>query len=79
VFHRLKLWFDTDALFYDLENIQSGDVFPERLEGAVTRSRVVLVLIGPDWLFEINRRAALSAVDFVRVEIELALRLQAAN
>src|SRR5689334_346487 len=79
LFDRLKLWFDNDALFYDLDSIDSGDVFPERLEAAVGGAKVVLVLIGPDWVAEINRRAALSRVDFVRVEVELALHLNAAN
>ena len=32
-------------------------------------------MIGLDWLTEINRRSTLPAVDFVRVEVELALRL----
>jgi len=30
----------------------------------------MLVLIGPDWLNEINRRAGLSETDFVRNEVE---------
>ena len=79
LFDRLRLWFDADALFYDLDGIDSGDVFSERLEDAVKGAKVVLVLIGPDWLAEINRRATRSAVDFVRVEVELALRLHGAN
>jgi TIR domain len=79
LFDRLKLWFDADVLFYDMDSIQSGDIFPQRLELAVSGANVVLVLIGPDWLAEINRRATLAAVDFVRIEIELALRLQIAN
>ena len=79
LFERLAQWFDSGDLFYDRHSIDSGDVFPEQIESGVTNAKVVLVLIGPDWITEINKRVPLSAVDFVRVELELALRLQAAR
>jgi hypothetical protein len=77
LFDRLIQWFDRDAIFYDLDSIDSGDVFPERLETAVKGANVVLIVIGPDWLDELNRRALLPAADFVRLEIESALRTNA--
>ncbi|MEJ8821522.1 hypothetical protein WKW80_05660 [Variovorax humicola] len=40
-------------------------------------ARVVLVLIGPDWVKELNRRAALPEVGFVRQEVSLALQRRA--
>ena len=79
LFDRLEQWFGADELFYDRDSIDSGDMFPQRLEDAVNAAKIVLVLIGPDWLAEINERAALPSVDFVRVEVESALRLRAAN
>ena len=74
---RLAHWWDKDALFYDLDSIDSGDVFPQRLADGVAGAKVVLVLIGPDWVAEINRRGALTGVDFVRVEVEQALQRHA--
>jgi Flp pilus assembly protein TadD len=75
----LKLWFDAGELFYDSASIEAGDVFPQRIEAAVNAAKVVLVLIGPDWLSEINRRAVMPGVDFVRAEVESALRLNSVN
>ena len=67
---RLTYWFDADALFFDTEHITPGDHFPQRLVDGVDSAKVVLVLIGPDWLSEINRRATLPETDFVRNEVE---------
>ncbi len=73
--HRLAGWFDDGAeLFFDGLNIDSGQDFPQRLQQAVDAASVVLVLIGPDWLEAINRRAQLPGLDFVRVEVEHALQ-----
>ena len=71
---RLAQWFDADALFFDTEHIQPGDPFPQRLADGIDGAKVVLVLIGPDWLNEINRRAGLPDTDFVRTEVERALQ-----
>ena len=74
LYDRLAQWFDADALFFDTEHIQPGDHFPQRLADGVDGAKVLLVLIGPDWLSEINRRAALPDTDFVRDEVERALK-----
>lgn len=73
---RLTQWFDRDAVFYDTDTIEAGEVLPERIEEALRSAQVVLVLIGPDWLTELNRRAVLP-LDYVRLEVALALRRQA--
>ncbi len=73
--HRLAGWFDdTHELFFDAQHIDSGADFPQRLVDGVNAAAVVLVLIGPGWLGEVNRRASLAEVDFVRREVEQALR-----
>jgi Tetratricopeptide repeat/TIR domain len=73
--HRLAGWFDDRTeLFFDVENIDSGQHFPQRLADEVSSASVILVLIGPGWLEEINRRAGLAEVDFVREEVEQTLR-----
>ncbi len=84
---RLAQWFDADELFYDTQHINPGDLFPARLADAVAGAKVVLVLIGPDWTHELNRRAEPSEAeqggtgqretDFVRVEVEQALQRMA--
>ena len=55
LFDRLRHWFDAEVIFYDLDGIDIGEVFPERIEHAVNSAAVVLVLIGPDWLEKINQ------------------------
>ena len=78
--HRMAAWFDdTSELFFDGQHIDSGQHFPQRLAQALSDASVVLVLIGPGWLEEINRRAALPDVDFVRHEVEQALGRQQAG
>ncbi|WP_177142842.1 hypothetical protein [Variovorax sp. YR216] len=54
-------------------------MFPERLSDAVQTARVVLVLIGPDWVAGLNRRAKLPEVDFVRQEVTLSLQRRAST
>jgi TIR domain len=72
--HRLAAWFDVPSeLFFDIESINSGQDFPQRLWDEVNGASVVLVLIGPGWLDEINCRAGLDEVDFVREEVKRAL------
>lgn len=73
LFDRLQHWFDADTLFYDCQTIGIGDVFPKRIQSALDRAAVVLVLIGPDWLPEINARITQPGIDFVRHEVNQAL------
>ena len=73
LFDRLSHWFDADTLFYDLDGIDSGEIFPARIEAAVNAAAVMLVVIGPDWLDSLNLRLSQPGVDFVRREVEQAL------
>jgi hypothetical protein len=72
---RLTSWLNPEDVFYDVSHIKAGDDFPKRIRDAVRAAKVVLVLITPDWLAQIKRRA--QDVDFVRAEVELALDLNA--
>ena len=47
-------YFDTDQIFFDVGSIESSADFRARIEPALTHARVVLVVIGPDWLDEIR-------------------------
>jgi hypothetical protein len=71
LYDRLSRCFAADALFYDHSTIEWGDTFPESIAKGLADAKVVLVLIGPQWLDELNKRAG--KPDFVRHEIETAL------
>jgi len=66
-------YFDTDQIFFDVGSIESSADFRARIEPALTHARVVLVVIGPDWLDEIRKRAFKAPLDWVRREIALSL------
>jgi len=70
---RLVECFEPGVVFYDLESIDGGADFPDRLSGAVDDAKALLVLIGPDWVAELGRRAMRSETDFVHREVQLAL------
>jgi hypothetical protein len=74
---RLIETFGTNRIFTDVDNIQPGQDFTKVLEAAVGTCRVLLAVIGQDWvdaLDEGGRRRLEDPSDWVRVEIESALR-----
>ena len=79
LFDRLCRCFGQEALFYDREHIAAGERFPDRIRDGMAGAAVVLVLIGPDWVTELNKRAQRPEVDYVRREVELALERAAAG
>jgi glycerophosphoryl diester phosphodiesterase len=65
-----------DRVFKDVDNIEPGDDFVERIQSAVGSCEVLLALIGPQWLTVTDARGARridDAEDFVRIEVETAL------
>src|SRR5687768_11586846 len=73
---RLMQWFDREEVFYDTATQEAGDVLPERIETAPRSAHVVLALIGPNWLSELNHRVQLPMRDYVSLEMAFALRRQ---
>jgi hypothetical protein len=72
----LEAHFGDDRVFRDVE-IAAGDDFVEAIRRSVESATVVLVVVGPQWLGAIDadgRRRLDDRADFVRLEIELALR-----
>jgi hypothetical protein len=67
-----------DAVFLDTVTIDYGDVWPERIRSALSKSRYVLVVMGPDWLRagmdEWGQRKIDKKADWVRQEIATALK-----
>jgi len=68
--------FPAEEVFKDVDNIEPGDEFVERITAAVKSCDVLLALIGPQWLTITNkkgRRRLDDPEDYVRLEIETAL------
>ena len=77
IFDRLKNDLPAGAVFRDLDSIPLGADFRVHVERKLAGARVVLVLIGRDWLTirDVRERLRLEdAADHVRVEVEMALR-----
>lgn len=69
--------FGAASIFRDVESIDGGEEFPEKLEKALAQCQMMLVLIGAKWLniADANGRRRLdNPEDWVRQEIATALR-----
>jgi glycerophosphoryl diester phosphodiesterase len=77
LYERLTSHLGHDQVFKDVDSIELGDDFVEVINGAVGSCDVLLALIGDRWLTisdkDGNRRLD-NPKDFVRLEIEAALR-----
>ncbi|MFO0940415.1 MAG: toll/interleukin-1 receptor domain-containing protein [Pirellulales bacterium] len=65
------------SVFLDVDNIPIGVDFRQHLHGAISHAHLVLVIIGDSWIDcadENKRRRLDHPRDFVRIEIEAALR-----
>jgi len=78
--HRLKSdlqkIFGKDQVFLDIENLEPGIKFAEAIEKTLAQSKVVLVVIGPDWLHVTNDKGGkrlFDEKDWVRREIAASL------
>ena len=72
LYNELRNFYEDDAVFKDINNIQPGQEFAEVLNAALDDSAVVLVIIGPTWLSESGPRL-FKENDWVRMEIAQAL------
>ena len=73
IFDRLRGRFGDQYVFFDQDDIEPGDHFPDRIEAAIRSAPVVLVVIGPDWLASLNERATSGKIDFVQREVSIAV------
>ena len=74
---RLRHHFGGEAIFTDVDSIPLGVDFREHLEGSVSQCDILLAVIGREWTSisdENGRRRLDLSTDFVRVEIESALK-----
>lgn len=61
------------TVFFDVDDIKAGDLFPERLNSALKSCGALLVVIGPQWVSADNLTRLHKPDDWVRQEIEHAL------
>jgi glycerophosphoryl diester phosphodiesterase len=76
LYDRLRARFGPNQIFKDVDNIDPGDDFIDKITTAVGSCDVLLALIGRGWLTitdDTGRRRLDDPEDFVRVEIEAAL------
>jgi tetratricopeptide (TPR) repeat protein len=69
--------FGTEGVFHDIGTIEPGVDFVKAIEEAIASCRVLLAVIGPRWLTITDtngRRRLEDPLDFVRLEIEGAIR-----
>ena len=72
----LKNYFGSERIFFDVDTIQPGANFEQRINNELDNSEAILVLIGNQWLDskdkDGNRRLD-NPHDYVRFEVEAAL------
>ena len=74
LFDRLRQWYKSEDIFYDADSVEIGDNFPTVIEKALQSVKVVLVIIGPNCVKNLNERAKTSQIDFMRKEIALTIQ-----
>jgi hypothetical protein len=77
IYQRLERSFRQKRLFMDVDSITKGSDFGAVLAETLSRSAVMLVIVGRDWIGardDTGRRKLDDPNDFVRLEIEAALK-----
>jgi hypothetical protein len=80
MFDSLAAYFGRDAVFKDVDSIPVGASFPEHLITVLQQCGVTLVVIGLQWAIIADESGAPrldSSGDFVRIEVETALKSNA--
>jgi hypothetical protein len=75
MYERLVTQFGADRVFMDIDTMEPGVDFVEYIQTAVGSCRVLIVVIGPDWVAtmdETGSRRLDDPEDFVRVEVRAA-------
>ena len=76
LYDRLAAHFGVDRVFMDVEGIEPGTDFVDAIERAIASCRVLIVLIGDEWLSAADaggRRRLDDPNDFIRLETSAAL------
>ena len=69
--------FGKNSVFIDIDRMRAGQIFPAVLEGTLGQCKVMLAIIGPNWLNSSDENTGTRRLDspqhWVRLEIERAL------
>lgn len=57
-------------VFFDVDSIEGGDVFPSRLEVAIENSKIILAIIGEQYCDELKKRSG--CIDYIVEELKYA-------
>jgi hypothetical protein len=76
LYDRLEQRFGKENVFMDFDSIQPGLDFRDQIKNTIERSKVVIAVIGPNWLGQKNdtTRRIDDPADFVRLEVAHALQ-----
>jgi TIR domain-containing protein len=74
VFSDLENHYGKDSVFVAADNISPGTDFRQRINEAMGSCDLVIALVGPSWRGRWLRRRIFDADDWVRIEVEAALR-----
>lgn len=76
LYDRLEARFGKEKVFMDFDSIRPGLDFRQQIKETIERSKVVVAVIGPNWLGQQSdgSRRIDDPMDFVRLEIEYALK-----
>ncbi len=78
IYDRLSNYFGKDSFFKDIDDLPPAANFKEKLEHSLTASSVLMAVIGKNWAKVVDaegRRRLENSNDYVRFELETALRL----
>ena len=77
IFERLKPRYGADSVFMDIDAIEFGEDYRDKIHQALGQTDFLLVLIGPRWLGPTpnGRNRINDATDPVRMEVERALEI----
>jgi hypothetical protein len=75
LYDRLQAEFGKDSVFMDFDSIPYGVDFREHIKQTLKRAKVVVAIIGPEWVGgkELANRRIDDPTDFVRLEVASAL------
>ncbi|MGN6816899.1 MAG: SIR2 family protein [Solirubrobacterales bacterium] len=76
LYEKLAARFGRDKVFFDQESLRPGEKWAEGIRSESAGCGVLIALIGPRWTESLNKRLERREGDYVRSEIETALKAE---
>lgn len=70
----LKTVIDKQYFFLDIESLGKGEIFPPLLKKSIEQCEVFIAVIGPCWIERLKMNEDSGAIDYVRMELAMALK-----